>query len=65
MELRLLRRYDDGLIHIIVKICKLDDEGKDVGTMNNNPLIDTREYEVDFSNGVTEALTANIIAENL
>ena len=65
MELGLLRIYDDGLIHIIVKICKLDDEGKDVGTMNNNPLIDTREYEVDFSDGVTEALTANIIAENL
>ena len=65
MELGLLRIYDDGLIHIIVKICKLDDEGKDVGTMNNNPLIDTREYEVDFSDGVTEDLTANIISENI
>ena len=33
--------------------------------MNNNPLLDTRAYEVEFSDGTTEALTTNIIACNL
>ena len=29
----------------------------------NNPLLDTREYEVEFIDGSTEAYTANIVAE--
>ena len=33
--------------------------------MNNNPLLDTRSYKVDFSDVRTEVLTANIIAENI
>ena len=33
--------------------------------MNNNPLLDTRSYKVDFSDVRTEVLTANNIAENL
>ena len=65
MELGLPRRDDDGLMHAIVKRRKINDEGKAVRTMNNNPLIDTRAYEVEFDDGITEFLTANIIAENL
>ena len=42
MELGLPRKYDDGLMHAIVKRRKLDGEGKAVGNMNNNPLLDTR-----------------------
>ena len=46
MELGLPTKYDDGLMHAIVKRCKLDDEGKAVGNMKNNPLLGTRSYEV-------------------
>ena len=65
MELGLLRRDDDGLMHAIVNICNLDDEFKDAGTMNKNPMLDTRVYEVEFADGTTEFITANIIANNL
>ena len=48
MELGLLRKNDDGLIHAILNRRKMDDEVKAVGNVNNNPLLDTRAYEVDF-----------------
>ena len=44
MELGLRRKYEDGLMHAIVKISKLDDGGKAVGNMKNNPLLDTGAY---------------------
>ena len=65
MELGLSIKDDDGLMHAIVKKHKIDDEGKNVGNMNNNPLLDTRAYEVELSDGTTEALTDNIISENI
>ena len=52
-------------MHAIVKRRKPDVEDKAVGNMNNKPLIDTKSYQVDFSDGTTEVLTANIIAENI
>ena len=42
MEVGLPRKYYDGLMHAVVKRRNLDDEGKDVGTMNNNPQLGTR-----------------------
>ena len=65
MELGLPRKDDYGLIYAIVNRRKLDDEGKAVGNMNNNPLLDTRAYEIEFSDDMTEFLTDNIIAKNL
>ena len=44
MELWLPRKDGDGLMHSIVKRRELDDEGKAVETINNNPLLDTRSY---------------------
>jgi hypothetical protein len=32
---------------------------------NENPLLDTREYSVEFKDGVSESLSASIIAQNL
>ena len=64
MELSLPITDNDGLMHAIVKRRKLDGEGKAVVNMNNNPLLDNRAYEVAFSDGTTEALTANIISKN-
>ena len=52
-------------MHAIVKGSKLDNEGKSIGNMNNNPLLDTREYEVQFADITTEFITANIISDNL
>ena len=42
-----------------------DHNGKPIGTRNANPFLDTREYEVSFPDGSSDAYTANIIAENI
>ena len=49
----------------IVKGRKRDRDGAPIGTRNANPMLDSREYEVEFPDGSTEAFTANLIAENL
>jgi hypothetical protein len=42
-----------------------DAEGRPIGMANKNPLLDTREYEVEFRDGRTESISANLIAQNL
>ena len=42
-----------------------DKDGNPIGTANNNPILDTRIYDIEFQDGHTEAISANIIAENL
>ena len=54
-----------SLMHVIVKQRKSADDGNPTGTESTTPLVDTRAYEIDFIDGTTETLTANIIAENL
>ena len=46
-----------------VKARKQDSIGNPVGRAASNPLLDTREYEVEFVDGSTQAYTTNIIAE--
>ena len=65
MELGLPLGEDDILMHAVVKQRKLDDDGNPIGTESTNPFIDKRAYEIEFIDGTTEALTANIIVENL
>ena len=65
MELGLPRGEYDKLMHEIVKLRKLDDDGNPIGTESTNPLVDMRAYEIEFIDGTTETLTANMIAENL
>ena len=60
-----LRHADEELTHARVKRRKLDAEGRPVGTSHNNPLMDQRQYEVEYIDGKIEVLTANVIAENL
>jgi hypothetical protein len=48
-----------------VKNRKRDSEGNPVGHSNMNPLLNTREYEVEFPDGSIDVLTANAIAESL
>jgi hypothetical protein len=44
---------------------KRDVDGNPIGKRHSNPMLDTREYEVEFPDGATDVFTANIIAENL
>jgi hypothetical protein len=44
---------------------KRDADGLPVGLRNHNPILDTREYEVEFPDGATDVFTANIIAESM
>eukprot|EP00978_Attheya_sp_CCMP212_P042528 scaffold260524_cov34-Attheya_sp.AAC.1 len=56
---------DDELEFAKVTKRAKDDEGNSIGRAHTNPLLDSRQYEVQFHNGDTEVLTANIIAEKL
>ena len=42
-----------------------DADGRPIGKAHENPLLDTREYEVEFFDGHSEALSSNLIAKNL
>ena len=42
---------------------KRDADGNPIGIRNPNPMLDTREYDVEFPDGSIETYTANIIAE--
>lgn len=42
-----------------------DDNGVPVGVAADNPLEDTRMYEVAFENGVSEAVSANLVAQGI
>ena len=40
-------------------------DGEPIGRAHSNPLLDTREYEVEFTDGTKEKYMANVIAENM
>jgi hypothetical protein len=65
MELGLPRGPDDKLRRAHVKRRAIDVEGRPIGRPSTNPLLDSRQYEVEYLDGETEILTANIIVENL
>ena len=59
-------RGEEGqLQHAVVKKRAVDRDGKPIGIANKNPLLDSRVYEVEYNDGSMEAITANIIAENI
>ena len=43
----------------------VDKHGVPIGRSNNNPILDSREYRVDFEDGEVLDYAANVIAENL
>ena len=65
MEVGLPRGDDDQLYHARIKRRAIGPDGEAVGVGSNNPLTDTRMYDVEFLDGSRETLAANIIAENL
>ena len=42
---------------------KRDFDGNPIGWENQNPIIDTRQYEVEFTNGEVTDITDNIISD--
>jgi len=40
-------------------------DGQVMGKSNDNPLLDTRKYIVEFSDGYESPCMANLIAENM
>jgi hypothetical protein len=64
MELALPR--DGGEVQLARVVKRLrDKDGLPIGTANDNPILDSREYEVEFQDGYKMSLAANAIAENL
>jgi hypothetical protein len=60
----LLDRQGDAMRGTVVARAK-DTAGKLTGKAHPNPLLDTREYIVEYSDGSLDVLTANNIAESL
>ena len=42
-----------------------DHRGNPIGAANDNPIIDTPMYEVKYTDGYKQSLSANVIAENI
>lgn len=65
MELAL--PHDDGGSAQYARVTKRlrDANGIPIGTANDNPILDTRIYEVEYLDGRRASLSANAIAENL
>lgn len=42
-----------------------DFSGRPVGSAHSNPILDTREYEIELEDGTTDRIFANKIAENI
>jgi hypothetical protein len=40
-------------------------DGNPTGKRHENPILDSRQYEIEFPDGSTEVVAANLIAENL
>ena len=44
---------------------KRDQNGNPTGVKNDNPILDTRQYDIQFPDGEIHTYTANVIAESL
>ena len=64
MEIALPRDGDGPEFARVTKRLR-DANGLPIGTANDNPILDTRLYEVEYLDGHKSSLTANAIAENL
>ena len=64
MELALLRGGGEVEFAKVVKRMR-DKDGLPIGTANDNPILDSRVYEVEYPDGHRASLAADVIAENL
>ena len=42
-----------------------DNDGNVIGRLNENPILDTREYVIEFEDGKEDALAANTIVQSM
>ncbi|GFH50714.1 hypothetical protein CTEN210_07190 [Chaetoceros tenuissimus] len=61
----ILPEKDGTAVLTKVKGRKRDAEGNPVGKANENPILDTRVYQLQFPDGRVEEYAVNMIAENL
>ena len=67
LDMELALPQGDSLEPRMARVTKRlkDANGIPIGTANDNPLLDTRMYEVEYLDGERASLSANHIAENL
>lgn len=65
MQVGLKRGTDGEIIRASVKRQAVDDDGRVIGVPSSNPLLDSRQYEVEYEDGTKEILTANLLAESI
>ena len=53
------------LLRALVKRISMDEEGRPILVVSKNPLLNHRQYEVEYIKRRIEFLTSNIVAENL
>ena len=63
MKLGMSRGSDHALTNARVKRRALDINNEPIGVAHSNPLLDSRQYEVEYANGYSETMSANVIAE--
>ena len=63
MEIAVPRGPDRDMLYAKVKREALSHEGEPMGTPNDNPILDSRMYEVQYLDGSTEVMAANTIVE--
>ena len=64
MEMALAKGSEGEMVHATVHKRVRDEDGQPVGVPHDNPMLDSRKYEVEYIDGRIEELTANLIAEN-
>ena len=64
MELTLYQGGERPEFARVKKILK-DTNGRQIGVANDNPILDSRMYEVEYRDGYVATMEANVIAENL
>ena len=67
LQMELVLQQGDSLEPRLARVTKRlkDANGIPIGMADQNPLLDTRMYEVQFADGEKASLAANYIAENL
>ena len=65
MEVGMPRGLDGEVQHARVKRRAIDKDGHPLGVETNNPITDTRLYDIEYLDGTIETLAANVLAENI
>ena len=65
LNMELTLPYKEGQSWAKVTKRLRDANGLPIGTANENPLLDSRVYEIEYSDGYKTSLAANVIAENM